>query len=118
MLAADENPPVRALGADRRVEAAARELRRRAVGEVRAVALARVDDRHAAGAREGEDGLQRLDDLQQHRDVVAQQRAEAAGVEEVALHVDDHERRRGGIHLEGVGGGRDRDRPGRGRRAL
>ena len=42
--------------------AAARELGRRAVGEVGPVALAGVDDQHPGGARGGEHGCERLDD--------------------------------------------------------
>ena len=73
--------------------AAAGELGRRAVGQVGPVALARVDDRHAGVARGGE-----------HAPAAARRRvassetslpsscAEAARLEEVALHVDDHER--------------------------
>ena len=73
------------------VEAAAGELGGRAVGEVGAVALARVDDEHAGRARGGEHGLAAARRrAASRRHVVAEQLAEAARLEEVALHVDDH----------------------------
>ena len=56
-----------------------------------------------SAARGREHGAQRLDDLRQQRDVVAEQLAEAARQQEVALHVDDHERGGRGVELEGYG---------------
>ena len=48
-----------------------------------------------------------LDRSAQLRDVVAEHFAEAAGLEEVALHVDDQQRRAFGVELELIGFGGD-----------
>ena len=56
--------------------------------------FARVDHQHALRARRVEHALARRDDRLQRRDVVAERFAEAAGLDEVALHVDDEERGR------------------------
>ena len=62
-------------------------------------------------ARRVEQRAARLDGRAQQRDVVAERLAEAAGLEEVALHVDDHERRRAADRSRSV---RARRPPGRG----
>ena len=59
-----------------------------------AVALARVDHQHARRPRGGEQRLSGSTTRRSRRDVVAEPLAEAARLEEVALHVDDHQRRR------------------------
>jgi hypothetical protein len=51
--------------------------------------------------------LQRRHDGLQPRHVVAQAGAEAAGLDEVALHVDDHQRRARQRQCEGPGLGGD-----------
>ena len=80
---------------------AAGELRRRCVREVGAVALAGVDDEHPGGAGGGDGGGAGRDGALQQRDVVAERLAEAAGLEKVALHVDDDERGRGRVKADG-----------------
>ena len=71
------------------------------------MAFARVDDQHSGPAGGVEDSSQRLDDPPQQRDVVAQQLTEASWLEEVTLHVDHHERGRGGVKGEFVRTGGD-----------
>ncbi len=56
------------------------------------MALARVDDEHAGAPRRIEDLLRRRNGAAQMRHVIAEDGAEAAGLDEVALHVDDDER--------------------------
>src|SRR5579871_205154 len=63
------------------------------VGEIRAVPLARVDDRVAARAHAGQDASDRLDAGARQTDVVAEQIDVAALAAEVGLHVDHHQRR-------------------------
>ena len=84
--------PMRMLGV------AALDLGARRVAEIGAVALARVDDQHAAPARRRQQRAAGPDGGAQQRDVVAQRLAEAARLEEVALHVDDDDR--GAIRLD------------------
>ena len=70
-------------------------------GAVRTRACARPGRRPRARppARAAIVGTMRL----QQGHVVAQRLAEAAGLDEVALHVDDHQRRRAGLEAEGEG---------------
>ena len=56
------------------------------------MALAGVDDQYAVRARRREHGAARPDRRLQPRHVVAERGAEAAGLEEIALHVDDDKR--------------------------
>jgi hypothetical protein len=77
----------------------AHDLGRRAVREIGAVPLARVDHQHAGAPRGVEHALAGRDDGLQRRDIVAERFAEAARLHEIALHVDDEERRR--VRLEG-----------------
>ena len=65
----------------------------RRIGEVGAVAFAGVNDQHPDAPRRLEDILAGTDGGLQPGDVVAESRAEAARLEEIALHVDDHQRR-------------------------
>jgi hypothetical protein len=57
------------------------------------VALTGVDHDDPGAPRRLEHPSDRLDRRAQQRDVVAEQLAEAARLDEVALHVDDQERR-------------------------
>ena len=72
---------------------AALDLVRRGVGQIGAVTFAGVDHQHA-GARAASSTLASAADRRlEPRHVVAERRAEAAGLQKVALHVDDDERR-------------------------
>jgi hypothetical protein len=95
VLAAHQQPPERAARADRRAGGdAARELGRRAVRQVRPVALARVHDEHAGSTRGAEQAADRRDRRGEPRDVEPGAVGIAARRAEVALHVDHDERRR------------------------
>ena len=89
------------------LKAAARLLRRRAVGQLRVVRLLRVDDVQPVPARQRQQPPAGRHDALQRRHVVAQHRAEAAGLEEVALHVDQHHRGVRRVEAVGVGAGVD-----------
>src|ERR1043166_3111603 len=99
-LAANQDSSHRAGIADALVAAAADDLRRRTIGQIRAVALARVDHHHAALARCLEHAPAWRDHALQWGDIVAECFAEAAPLDEVALHIDDDQRRRLRIELE------------------
>ncbi len=75
----------------------------RAVGKVGPVAFHGVDHRQAGGAEAVDQLLHRRHDRRDAADVVAEARAEAARLGEVALHVDDDQRHR--VRLEGKGEG-------------
>ena len=89
VLPAHEDPAHGARIADPDLEPAAGLLRRRAIAEIRTVSLARVDDAEPKAPERLEHAPGRLDDPAERGDVVAEQRAEAAGLEEIPLHVDD-----------------------------
>ena len=91
-LAAHQDAAHRSGVADAQRRRAALDLGRRCIRQIRAVALARVDHQHAGRARSAEDGPARADRGLQQRDVVTERFAEPAGLEEIALHVDDDER--------------------------
>ena len=74
----------------------------RQIGEIRAVAFAGVDHRQPGGPPRGEQRLVRLDGAAELRDVVAEHLAEAARLEEIALHVDDEQRALRGDELERI----------------
>src|SRR5258707_32660 len=78
LFAAHGDGALRSEVADAGRKTAAAELARRGVAEIRAVALARVDDHDVRGAGRPQHLLQRRDDGLQQRDVVAEQLAEAA----------------------------------------
>ena len=81
----------------------ARQLGGRAIGQIRAVALAGVDDQHARPrGQRVEHPRGRRDGAPQQRHVVAERLAEATRVDEVALHVDHDQRGRRGVELERV----------------
>jgi hypothetical protein len=106
-LAADEDAAHGAGIADAGAGRAAFDLGGRGVRQVRAMAFAGVDHQHVSGAGGGEHGLAGGDGGGEERDVIAEAFPEAAGLQEIPLHVDDEERaaRRG--EGEGVGFGRD-----------
>src|SRR5207253_8391980 len=93
-LAADQDPSHRPGIADTLLAAAAHDLARRAIGEVRTVAFACVNHHHAAPARGLEHTLAGCDDRLQRCDVVAERLAEATRLDEIPLHVYDDERGR------------------------
>jgi hypothetical protein len=107
-LAADQDAPHRPRVSDPGTLDAARELSRRRIGEIRPVPLAGVDDENAAIACRRERPAAGRDGGLQQADIVAQTLAEAAPLDEIALHVDDHERRL--RRREGKGSGRGLDR--------
>jgi hypothetical protein len=110
-FAADEDPAHRAAIADPHVETAALPLRRGQIGQIRAMAFTRMDDEHVGGARRRQHAPGRLDRPAQHPDIVAERRAEAAGLEKVALHIDDPQRAAPGPQLEGIRFGRNARHP-------
>ena len=99
----DQHAAHRARVADAERGIAAVALGRRAVGEVGPVAFHGVDHRQAGGAEPLDQPLHRRHDRRDAADVVAEAGAEAAGLGEVALHVDDDQRH--GLRLEGEGEG-------------
>jgi hypothetical protein len=100
-LAVHQNPSHRTLGADAHRGVAAVQLCGRTVGQVRPVAFPCVQDADPVAARPVEQRAHRGHDGAETRDVVAERRAEAPGLDEVALHVDDDQR--GAPRLEPVG---------------
>ncbi len=64
------------------------------------MAFAGVDDRQSGSAEGGEQPCRRRNDCLQKSDLVAQCFAETAGLDEVALHVDDDEGRMVPIEVE------------------
>jgi hypothetical protein len=90
--------------------AAARLLCRRQVGEIGAMFLAGVDDHQTRRTGGIEQASGRTDRTAQHADIVAPRLAEPAGLQKIALHVDDHERRYCRLKGEFVGLGVDLDR--------
>jgi hypothetical protein len=66
-----------------------------------------MDHQHTHAPRRVEHALAWRNDCLQRRDVVAESFAEPAGLDEIALHVDDEECRGSGIERELVGFGRN-----------
>ena len=93
VLAAHQQPSHAAFVADADLAATARQLARRAVGKVGAMAFAGMDDHHAVPPCRFQHPLERRDAGSQHRHVIAQCFSESAGFNEVTLHVDDDQRR-------------------------
>ena len=87
----------------RKARRAALDLGRRRVGQIGQMAFAGVDDQHAGVARRLQHRRDRLHRARQLRDVVAERFAEAAGLQEVALHVDDEERRGRPVEIDRLG---------------
>jgi hypothetical protein len=108
-LAADQDAAHRPGIADAPARGAPLHLGAGSVGQVRPVALAGVDHQHARGARPVEQRLAGRDGHAQQADVVAERLPEAARLQEVALHVDHHQRGPGGVHRDRLGQGVDGD---------
>ena len=106
-FAAHQNAAHRAGVADRGRAAAANLLGRRQIAEVGPMALAGMDHRKAGGAPGREQLPVRLDGAAQLRNVVAEHFAEAAGLQKIALHVDDEQRAVLGRERERIGFGRE-----------
>src|SRR5262245_47347603 len=70
------------------------------VGQIRQVPFAGMDDEKAGAPRCLEDPRTRLHSGLETRDIVTERRPEAAGLQEVALHVDDDERHSAGVDGE------------------
>jgi hypothetical protein len=100
VLAADQNAAHGSLIADAGRQMPAGEFGRRAVGQIRAVPLTGMDDEHVGGSAGLEDAPGGLDDCAQQRNVVAERFAETTRIDEVALHVDDDQRRRARLERE------------------
>src|SRR5580704_10738995 len=98
-LTADEDAAHRAAGANAVFRISALDLVRRRVGQIRPMAFARVDDQKAKLPRGGEYVPAWRDGGLQPGHVIAERGAEPAGLEEIALHVDDDERR--AVKLDG-----------------
>ena len=102
-FAAHQNAAHRAGVADRRRAAAADLLGRRQIAEVGPMAFARMENRKTGGAPRRQQLPVRLDGAPQLRNVVAEHFAEAARLEEIALHVDDQKRATLGRERERIG---------------
>ena len=81
--------------------AAAQPLGGRAIGEVGRVALARVEDRPAFARNRAISAATVGTIAATGAKIVAERLAEAAGLDEIALHVDDDERDMFGVEREG-----------------
>ena len=92
-FAADKNAAHRAAGTDAVFRIATLDLVRRCVGQIRPVPFARVNDQHVDEARGREYVPARRNGGLQSRHVIAERGAETAGLEEVALHINDDQRR-------------------------
>jgi hypothetical protein len=96
-LAVDQDAAHGAGIADAQGGATAQALGGRAVGEVGLVAFAGVDDRQAGGTEGVHEPAQGGHDRLQAGDIVAERVAEAAGLDEVALHVDEDQGKPAGL---------------------
>ena len=91
-LAANEDAAHRTVGADALFWIAAKDLKRRRIGQIGFVTFAGVDDQKAEAARRGEHRRAWPDRRPQPAHVIAERFAEAARLEKIALHVDDDQR--------------------------
>jgi hypothetical protein len=96
-LAANENAPHRAGIADPQGRRAALDLGRRRIRQIGQMTLAGVHDQHADVAGRFQHRCDRLHRARELGDVVAERFTEAAGLHEIALHVDDEKRGRGEV---------------------
>ena len=92
----------------RKARRAALDLGRRRVRQVGQMALAGMDDQHPHVARRRQHGCDRLHRPRQLRDIIAERFAEAAGLHEIALHVDDDQRRARPVQIDRLRLGGDR----------
>jgi hypothetical protein len=106
-LTVDQDAAHRARIPDPQRRPASLALGRRAVGEIGAVAFARVDDANTVPSRPREQVAHGRDDRGQATHVVAERFAEAAALDEIALHVDHDQRRGRGLERVGVRPRRD-----------
>jgi hypothetical protein len=83
-------------------EVAARPLGRREIGEIATMAFARVHDHDAGGTACAQHAAGRIDGGAQQRYIIAERGTETTRLEKVALHVDDDQRRGGGVEFEGI----------------
>ena len=91
-LAPDQDPPHRPGVADPQRRRAALDLGRRRVGQIRQMALAGVHDQHPGLPRRVQHRRNRLHRARELRNVVTERFTEAAGLHEIALHIDDEKR--------------------------
>ena len=82
-------------------------LGRGQVGQVRPMALAGMHDRQAGGTPGRQQPAVGLDRASQLRDVIAQHFTKAAGLQEVALHIDDEKAAFGWPQFERIRLGRN-----------
>src|SRR5208282_4331822 len=101
-LAAHQDAAHRTRVADAGGKPASRLLRRRQIRKVGAMTLAGVDDGQRRASCAVEEASGRRNGPAQQRNVVAECRAEPTGLEEIALHVDDHEARPRRIEIDRV----------------
>ncbi len=92
-FAADQDPSHRAGIADAQGRRTTLDLGRRRVGQVGQMALAGMHDEQSDIAGRVQHRRDRFHRACKLRDIVAQRFAEAAGLHEIALHVDDQQRR-------------------------
>ena len=102
-LAAYQDAAHRTRVANSGSEPAACLLRRGQIGKVGTMTLARMDDAQSCGARRVEHPPDRRDCAAQQEDIIAKRRAEPAGLEKIALHVDYDQARARRIEIERVG---------------
>jgi len=101
-LASNQDPAHGTAIADARLQAAARFFRRRTVGEIGPVPFASVHDQEPALARSPQHAAGRRHRAAQPGHVVSERLPEAAGVDEIALEVDQEERGRPRLERERV----------------
>jgi hypothetical protein len=102
-FAADQNPSHRARIADPHARRTARDLRRRRIGEIGQVPFAGVHHENSGVTCSLQHVGAGLDRTGRLRDIVAECLAEAAVLEEIALHVDNDERGCGPVKFDRTG---------------
>src|SRR5450830_515916 len=106
-FAAHQNAAHRTFIANTQRGIASLEFGRRTVGQIRQMRFARVHHQHAVFARQRQQFRYRRDDGRQRPHIIAEHAAEAAFLDEIALHVDHHQRRAAAVELIGIGNGVD-----------
>ncbi len=112
-LAVDKNAPHRPVIADAQpVTSPARSLARRTIGQIRAMAFLGMNDGEAGFAERSEQPRHGFHGRLEMMHFVTERRAKPARLDEIALHVDDHEREliRTKDVFVGVGGDRGESR--------